>query len=75
MNLGVLAGGTMYVQLAGKAQSALAYTLRSAFTQFVVIVFIHGIICLKETQLVCKLCHVVRPQAANPADYERLPNA
>ncbi len=78
MNLGLFAGGTMYVQLAGNTQSALASTsVGITFAQFLVVVIIHLIVSLKETRLAHKLCQVLtlgKTQAVDHAEYAGLVN-
>ena len=78
LNLGMLAGGTLYVNSSGGSQSALACTsVGIAFVQFAIIVAVHAIVSLKE--LKTQLCQVQValpevPQAADQGEYERLAN-
>ncbi len=73
LNLGMLAGGTLYVSQSGESQSALAYTsIGIAFAQFVTTVTVHAIIFFK---VVCKVHQRALPdipQAADGAEYDRL---
>ncbi len=79
MNLGLFAGGTLYVQQTEKSQSVLANTSTGiAFAQFLTIVTVHLIVSLKETwRLVRKFRQEVtlgKPQAVDHTEYARLVN-
>ncbi len=78
LNLGLLAGSTLYVRLSGGSQSTLAYTsLGIAFTQFVVTVAVHFTVLLKGTWLVRRLCEKIKlrkPEAVDRSEYEGLAN-
>ncbi len=76
LNLGLLAGSTLYVRLSGGSQSAVAYTsLGIAFTQFVVTVAVHFVVPLKGTWLARKICEKIKlrkPEAVDRSEYEGL---
>ncbi len=78
LNLGLLAGSTLYVRSPRGSQSSLAAAcLGIGFTQIVVTVAVHFIVFLKGTWLVRKVCEKLKlcnPEAVDRSEYEGLAN-